>query len=415
MMAQTVMPAFWPLLQNMKVLFVHERFGAFGGAEANVLVTARELKRRGHTVGLLHGASTGQAEMLWTETFEPRFLLEGGGSTGTQRALENFEPDVVFVHKLADLDALEALVASGVPLARMIHDHDLCCMRSYKYSVFTRKICNRALSRYCMFPCGASLQRKRAGLFPLRWVSYASKRRELNLNRQFHRMIVATLYMKGELLRNGFEGERIEVHPPATQAPGETIASSFSDRNLIVYAGQVIRGKGVDVLLEALSLVKTPFRCVILGDGNHRAYCEALSRRLGLADRVSFTGFVPQPELAAYYREASVAVLSSVWPEPFGAVGLEAMRHGLPVVGFDAGGIREWLVSGYNGYLVPWMDRAAFAERVEELLINKKRAREMGQRGCRLVQNKFNFASYISNVETTLMEVVEKKEAKVMA
>jgi glycosyltransferase involved in cell wall biosynthesis len=399
----------------MKILFVHERFGAFGGAEANVLVTGRELKRRGHEVALLHGAPTGQAEALWTETFSICHPIDKDAVGATQEALWQFEPDVVFVHKLPNLPVLEALVASGTPLVRMIHDHDLCCMRSYKYFVLNRRICQRPVSAYCMVPCGAFLKRQRGGLLPLRWVSYAGKRRELELNRRFHRLLVATLYMKGELLRNGFDPTRIEVLPPATQAPVAEVTASFSERNRIVYAGQVIRGKGVDVLLESLAQVRTPFECFILGDGNHRAHCEALSHRLNIADRVRFLGFLPQEQLAEHYAGGSLAVMSSVWPEPFGAVGLEAMRYGLPVVGFDAGGIREWLISGYNGYLVPWMDRAAFATRVEELLLNKKRAREMGERGRRLVDNKFNFAAYISNLEKTLGEVVTEGRERAVA
>src|SRR6185503_17554504 len=104
----------------MKILFVHERLGAFGGAEANVLVTARELKRRGYEISLLHGRSTGQAETLWTETFCPRFALEKDSTAATQKVLWDVEPDLIFVHKLSDLKALEALVASGTPLVRMI-------------------------------------------------------------------------------------------------------------------------------------------------------------------------------------------------------------------------------------------------------------------------------------------------------
>ena len=118
---------------------------------------------------------------------------------------------------------------------------------------------------------------------------------------------------------------------------------------------------------------------MILGDGNHRAECEKLSARLGLQNKVRFAGFVPQHELAGYYREATLAVMSSLWPEPFGATGLEAMRCGLPVVAFDAGGIREWLIDGVNGYLVPWMDRDIFALRVDGLLRDKRLASRIGR------------------------------------
>jgi glycosyltransferase involved in cell wall biosynthesis len=177
---------------------------------------------------------------------------------------------------------------------------------------------------------------------------------------------------------------------------------SFSARNLLVYAGQVIRGKGVDVLLEALARVQQPFACEILGDGSQRAECERLSRRLGLESRVHFAGFVPQARIAEFYRDASLAVMSSVWPEPFGATGLEAMRCGLPVVAFDAGGISEWLLNGVNGFLVPWMDRDAFARRVDALLLDKPLARRLGAAGRQLADERFNFDAYIAGLEDLL-------------
>ena len=51
--------------------------------------------------------------------------------------------------------------------------------------------------------------------------------------------------------------------------------------------------------------------------------------------------------------DCDVLVLPSLWPEPFGLVGSEAARHGVPVVAFAVGGITEWLTDGVNGYLAP--------------------------------------------------------------
>lgn len=160
-----------------------------------------------------------------------------------------------------------------------------------------------------------------------------------------------------------------------------------------------MRGKGVDVLLESLARVTEPYECVIVGDGSHRPTCERLRDRLGLQDRVQFAGFQPQAKLAEYYRDASLSVMSSLWPEPFGATGLEAMRCGLPVVAFDAGGIREWLLDGVNGFLVPWMDRDAYARKIEALLRDKALARQLGENGRRLASERFNFSTYIDGLE----------------
>lgn len=384
----------------MRLLFVHEKFGAWGGAEANVLATATELKRRGHTLGLVHGVHTGKEEDAWRETFETRYSLEAARAPAAlAAALADFRPEVVFLHKLADLDVVEALADSGVPVARMVHDHDLYCLRGYKYNPLNRQICTRAASAFCVFPCGGTVARNANGSFPLAWVSYGAKRRELALNRRFRRLVVASEFMKAELVRNGFLADRIEIHAPVPQSRDATFRCTFGNRNRIVYAGQIIRGKGVDLLLEALARVRMSFECIIIGDGNHRPHCEQLSDKLGLADRVTFTGFLPQAEIANYYRDASLAVMSSVWPEPFGAVGLEAMRCGLPVVAFDAGGIREWLIDGWNGFLVPWMDRKRYAEAVEELLRDKTLARKMGEHGRQWVGERFGFPKYISGLE----------------
>lgn len=392
----------------MKLLFVHDRLGAQAGAESNLRHTAAELQRRGHVLALAHGPGTGQGEAEWRRLFAERHDMSAGDPVETiGTALEEFRPDLVYLHNPPGVAVVAALAEVALPVVRMVHDHQMFCLRGCRYSAWSRRPCTRALSPFCVFPCGGFVRRAASGDRSLEWASYAAKKRELELHRGFSRLVVASEYMRAELLRNGFAREQIEIHAPVPP-PAEAAAPepAFGPRNLLVYAGQVVRGKGVDVLLESLALVRAPFECVILGDGHHRPHCEALSRRLGLADRVRFLGYVPQAELAHYYREATLALVSSVWPEPFGAAGLEAMRCGLPVVAFDAGGISEWLLDGENGLLVPWMNRTGFALGVEMLLADKALARRLGARGRLLAGERFDFDRYIGGLEGLFARVV---------
>jgi glycosyltransferase involved in cell wall biosynthesis len=82
-----------------------------------------------------------------------------------------------------------------------------------------------------------------------------------------------------------------------------------------------------------------------------------------------------------------------------GLVGLEAMRNALPVVAFEAGGIRDWLHDGENGFLVPWMDTDIFAEKIDALLADKNLARSMGSRGFARFQRDYDFNDYITRLE----------------
>ena len=205
--------------RTMRLLFVHDRFGAMAGAEVNLQLTAAELKNRGHTAGLLHGPPTGKGERAWCDLFSERFgLANGNNAAATRAALEAFQPDAIYIHKMSDGSVLKSLVESGVPVARMVHDHDLYCMRSYKYFPLTRTICTRGAGWHCIFPCGATLARNRNGGLPVKWVSYLARKREIALNRRFERMVVATDYMRQELLRNGFDPRRIEIHAPVPRA-----------------------------------------------------------------------------------------------------------------------------------------------------------------------------------------------------
>jgi glycosyltransferase involved in cell wall biosynthesis len=393
----------------MKILLVHDRFGAFGGAEVNIQLTASELKNRGHRVGLLHGPATGKNEQAWAETFSECFPL-GADPRAHDAVLKEYNPDLIYVHKLDDLEVFEGLLNSGVPVVRMVHDHEMYCMRGYKYNYFTRKICTRPASLHCVFPCLGFVGRGSSKNRGLEWVSYRAKRREIRLNQRCQRLIAYSEYSKEELIRNGLSPEKIFIHVPIRCEGEKAPVASFSDRNLLLYAGQIIRGKGVDALLEALAKVRVSFECAIFGDGNHRLHCERLCAKLGLTGRVKFQGFVNSAEMMRSYLDASVLAVSSLWPEPFGMVGPEAMRYGLPVVAFDSGGIREWLKDGENGFLVPWNDTNSFAARIEELLKDKQLARTMGLRGRTRVNGEYEASQQVARLEELFEQVVQEAE-----
>src|SRR5439155_14675627 len=163
---------------RMRILFVHQRLGAFGGAEANIRITANELRRRGHELSLLYAESTGKNEEGYRGLFANCQLL-ARDPISVRSLIARREPDLIYLHSLTDLAAMEAIFDCDLPVIRMVHDHSLYCLRGYKYHPLTRKPCTRAASGFCVFPCGAVLARNRGGLLPFKWASYADRRREL--------------------------------------------------------------------------------------------------------------------------------------------------------------------------------------------------------------------------------------------
>jgi glycosyltransferase involved in cell wall biosynthesis len=128
--------------------------------------------------------------------------------------------------------------------------------------------------------------------------------------------------------------------------------------------------KGVDILLEALALVRgrEQLRLDIVGEGPLRPSYEAMAERLGLADTVAFHGLEPKAALANRMRTADLFVLASRY-ENNPCVVLEAMASGLPVVATRVGGVPE-LVTPDSGRLANPLDPPSFAAAVEDALRN---------------------------------------------
>jgi glycosyltransferase involved in cell wall biosynthesis len=400
-----------------KILFVHETFGRLAGAEQNILVTAPHLANE-FALECLYWNRSGRDEASFEKLFPVSYQVSFDGPPDATRArvaeiLVQSAPDLVYVHKCISNPVLEALTAWGGPLVRMEHDHDIYCMRSYKYSPWNRRICTRKAGPCCIFPCLAFVKRDRSrGRLGMSWVSYSRQMRCIELNRRFTAMFVVTEYMRDELIRQGFAPERIHIFPPIPAPTAHDFSSSFSNRNLIIFAGQIIRGKGLDALLRALALCRQPFHLTVLGSGSHQPSCENLAKELGIADRVEFPGFVPFEKLAGFYREATLVTVPSLWPEPIATVGLEVLRYGLPVVGFDAGGIRDWLRDGETGFLIPWMDLPGMAGKIDFLLEHKDEARRLGAQGREFVNRAYAFDPYIERMKAMFRSLIQQAPAR---
>ena len=178
---------------------------------------------------------------------------------------------------------------------------------------------------------------------------------------RFRKIVVISEFMKSRLVANGIDSGKIEVRPPVI-APAAVTAVTAGPAVDLLYVGQLIRGKGVQLLLQAMAALKSPRTLDIVGTGNMEPKLRALAARLGLADRVRFNGFQPNPQ--DWMRRAACVVVPSFWQEPYGLVAAEAVALGRPVVAFAVGGLPE--ACGGKAKLVPPGDVKALAAALEE-------------------------------------------------
>jgi glycosyltransferase involved in cell wall biosynthesis len=168
---------------------------------------------------------------------------------------------------------------------------------------------------------------------------------------------------------------------------------------------QYHRYKGLGYLIEALNIIKETWpdvRLDVVGKGELVEEYRELANHLGIGNRICFHGYVDDQRLSDFYRSRTVFVLPSIdFHEGFGIVLLEAMAHGMPVITTDVTGLSEEIQGNCAGFIVPRKDPKALAKAIEVLLSNSQTARETGENGKKLVQDKYlwkNISKQVVNI-----------------
>lgn len=150
--------------------------------------------------------------------------------------------------------------------------------------------------------------------------------------------------------------------------------------------------KGVRYLVEACRILKDKglnFRCTIVGGGRDFDNIKKLIAALGLEDVVSLTGALFHRDIIELYKTTDIFVLPSL-SEGIPVVIMEAMAMKLPVVSTNITGIPEIVGDGENGFLAEPKDPVALSEKIEYLINHPEKREDVGTKGRKTVEEKFN-------------------------
>ena len=206
-------------------------------------------------------------------------------------------------------------------------------------------------------------------------------------------------------------GPRVEVIPVGVDGDRFRLGTGPRISDQILFVGFLNRNKGVDVLLHALKLLEErgePGRAVLVGGSFYRdtrvqeERLRRLARELDLDGRVSFAGRQPQAEVARLMAESAVVVLPSR-AESFGAVLVEALACGTPVVATRSGGPED-IVTGDVGRLVPPDEPKALAEAIQSVLAVRERFPPEELRSYAL--SKFSWHTIVPRIEAEYLRAI---------
>lgn len=198
---------------------------------------------------------------------------------------------------------------------------------------------------------------------PFRWIKHSTRRFLFGRKLQF---VLAMGRLGVEWFRKcGYPSERIFPFMYVVESPLPQIVESDAEYFTVLYVGQLIPLKRVDLLIEAFAnLSSTSARLVIVGDGPERPSLERLAQQLGVQNQVIWCGALPYLDVRFWMAQADVLVLPSRY-DGWGAVVSEALLCGTPVICTDHCGASDLLREPWRGEVVPRNDVSALARTLD--------------------------------------------------
>ena len=244
-------------------------------------------------------------------------------------------------------------------------------------------------------------------------------------------VIVNSNYMKGELQRLfGLPYEKINVIPNGVNLnlfndvqKDYDFRRKFAMDNekIILFMGRLVYEKGVQTLISAMPKILSHYhdsKLVIAGKGGMIDELRAQVNRLGLGNKVYFTGYLGSKDVQKMYKCSDVSVFPSTY-EPFGIVALEAMLSGTPVVVSDIGGLNEIVEHGVNGMKSYAGNPNSLADSILALLFDKNLCNNITQNAKQKVKANYNWAKIADDTrysyEKAICETMASRQAKQIA
>ncbi|WP_271753122.1 glycosyltransferase family 4 protein [Cohnella sp. JJ-181] len=351
--------------ERLSILYlVHSFFPeSFTGTEKFVLNMARSMQDKGHRVkvvtyspSLAEDGANAVGDVFYGEyayegvpvlayrhrTFDPESRFEFGDPSllaFADHVLEREQPSIVHIgHPMRALEFARSSQLRGIPYVITLTDYWTICPKSVMLYDNLQPCSGPEGGAACLARCRIpNVQDRLASLLPI--LESAS-------------LVLSPSAFLASMVKSVFPALRVEVLPHGLRYASLLLNKKVYGKGsplTFVYGGSITEHKGVHVIIQAMSLVRSPrLRLNLYGTG-HPDYMRAMQEMASADPRIAFQGSYSEADLPRIYQESDVAVVPSVWYENYPFALIEALASGVPAVVSDIGGMAEKVRDGTNG------------------------------------------------------------------
>ena len=298
-----------------------------------------------------------------------------------KKVLDCFRPDVIHAQNSLSFFPLAIYGTDAVKVATLRDYSSLC---DCGFCSLRRRFEHHNPVRYIMEKYRWQPSLLRLTLYPLDYIILKMKQYAL---KNMDGVICVSDYVRE--VYSGFMRKSRAIHNI-----GKFEAAGKTDREfpgtIVLYVGKISIGKGTDHFLETIRIVSQQRKDVtflVAGDGPMRKEVEIFSNEY---DNVHYLGKVPHDRVLELYGMADIVCSTSFWAEPLSRVPIEALSLGVPCIATDVGGTKEIIDDGENGFVVDPGNPGQMAERILQLMEDKKLREKFSKKGKEKIRKAFD-------------------------
>jgi len=391
----------------MRILITTESRSTAGGIEKYLQALAPYLVEEGHELGWLFGNTPFSGVGIDAFQGQVKWIAEPTNRQQLRHEICAWKPEMVYAHGLAS-GSWDRWLSKRYPSIFFAHAFFGACIsgskchRSPNVATCTRKLGPTCLLLYLPRRCG--------GRNPIRMLKEYRRERDRQRNLQnFRLVLVASRYMADEYIRQGIEQERIRILPlfPTDCSPVLNCPKPKPWRNCVAMVSRLTELKGAGLVVEAVSIASKrlgrSLQLLVAGDGPGRGSIAIQASKYHVETKL--VGWLDSEQRNDFLQRADVLIVPSLWPEPFGLVGIEAGCFGIPSVAFDVGGIPDWLDPGVSGEIAS--GSPATAQGFGEAIVRALQSREHHEKlsvNAWLKAKRFSLESHLEQLSTILKQ-----------